>query len=238
MKSSLVTPLRNTGIRIWVYVDTVSSGCNATDAAFLESLSPRSYRLQSRRLPSVAASYVSVLLLMLADSNALDAFILTRPDLRYAMPITHMDIDWNRTNYAFKDVERSWKLCNMTSDLFIAAPIGHAQPLINAIDASAFKTFGFHGLCNQFNHGSVHFTYTHMAGAIGRRNVRFIESGFCSSDPNSEERFLKCNLVTIERTCRPLSMAVECGEESAMGHGAPLSTSLQRTVHPHSDQRI
>lgn len=204
VRSHLLAPLSDVS-SIWTYVSTVSSGSNATDARYLATLRPRAHRIWPRRMRVSYMAYIDVLQLVLNDEpRRVDAVVLTRPDLHYAQPVTQMPIAWHKTNYLFREQGASqWKMCNMTSDLFLVSPLAHIAPLLDAIRWSGeTPDFGVGGFCTA--PGMVHFTYTLLAMAVGTANINFLSTAFCGSTPhyNLQEDWPECRrFVHLDRTC-------------------------------------
>jgi hypothetical protein len=193
-REQVVSPLLAAGTSVKTYFHTyVDTDCPQRDERLVRELDPARYEFQQKRLPRIVDSLIRVLELVLQDEQEIDAVVMTRFDLRYRVPITSLNVDWNATNLAFHDVSPMWKARQSVSDLLFILPVKHVRPLIQSLNVSA----GRPGLKSG---GPGHDMYNAFVRIVGSTALRFIDDSpggaTSASSPNQASTF-----VALSRAC-------------------------------------
>jgi len=167
----------------------VDANCSQRDQRLLRELSPVRHEFSNEYLPRIVDSFIKVLDLVLQDKSEIDAIVLTRFDLRYRAPITSFSVKWNATNVAHKDLRSKWEGREVTSDVFYVLPIGHVEPLIDALNQSAnFENSG----------GAGHWISDPFVKRMGRSALNYIDPQIGSSTAAPSQ---STSCVGISRVC-------------------------------------
>mmetsp|Transcript_24438 Transcript_24438/g.55092 ORF Transcript_24438/g.55092 Transcript_24438/m.55092 type:complete len:241 (+) Transcript_24438:635-1357(+) len=189
-----------------IYISTTNSSCPEADDSLIGMMRPRALKV-SRARSSIAASYVEVLEMIVGDTSELDAFVLVRFDVLYSHPITDLGIVWTAFNYLWRDNKKGWDDCHMTSDIFFAAPVGHAPVLYDAAQWASGQHKRIRdprsgAICSVS--GGMHFTYDKITGSKTRRGqeiqINFIDQTFHSSRPEEDPNH-RARIAYIDRSC-------------------------------------
>jgi hypothetical protein len=184
---NLVSPLEAAGASVKTYFHSYRDlACPQRDSRLVRELRPRRHEWSRKHLELIVDSYLRVLELVLEDEDEIDAVVLTRFDLRYREPITAFDIDWSVTNVAHREGEMSWLKQKKMSDLFYVLPIGHVQPLMEALRVSGTDPTGHKAT------GAGHWIWYPFTDAMGKDALRFIDQQFTPSfsSPSETPSFL------------------------------------------------
>lgn len=184
----VLEPLLRTGATVRTYFHSYNDrACPQRDARLLRALRPARYEFSEEHLPLIVDSYIKVLELVLQDEEDVDAIVLTRFDLRYRAEITEINLDWNKTNVAHREGEKSWKTQGKLSDLFFVLPVTHARPLIRALKESAIR----------HRNGPGHWFYHPFTSRMGKQAIHIIDEEFAPStfSPSQTTTFLGISRV-------------------------------------------
>ena len=170
-------PLRAFSANFHIFLHTYSSGCPERDAALLRALKPTRHEIEEQKPRNrIVDSYLASLRLLRESKVLVDFVTLTRFDLLYRVPISSLNIDWERININWKAEPTAWHTLRTTSDLFAVMPQRFARSYADALVWSGH----FEGPCC---HGAAHWVYEALARdpRVGESNVSFIEKGYFPS---------------------------------------------------------
>ena len=118
-------------------------------------------------------SYSIIKSLQLINENkykSSDIIINMRFDLEFIEPISKLTIEYNKINFAFKDL--SFEKNKKVSDLFYILPYRYLKTLI----------YGLQNPSSVFKHAPGHYIYIPISGIIGTININFLIDGCFSSN--------------------------------------------------------
>jgi hypothetical protein len=186
----VVDPLVAAGATVKIYFHSyVDANCSQRDQRLLRVLNPVRHEFAKEYMPRVVDSFIKVLELVFQDKNDIDAIVLTRFDLRYRAPITSFNVNWGATNVAHKDLRSKWEGREVISDILYVLPIGHVQPLIDALNRSANS---------ENSDGAGHWIFNPFVNMMGRNALNYIDPQIGSSTAAPSQ---STSCVGISRAC-------------------------------------
>lgn len=183
----IVKPLEAEGSSVKTYFHSYrDAACPQRDERLVRELAPARHEFSDGHLPLIVDSYIKVLQLVLQDEQDIDAVVLSRFDLRYRSPITSLNVQWNVTNVAHREGEKSWATQRKLSDLFFVIPIGHVRPLIHAL-----KESGTHPVAHKAT-GAGHWFWHPFVNRMGKDALHIIDEQCAPStySPSETKTFL------------------------------------------------
>jgi hypothetical protein len=195
--------------------DTVRR-CPVSDEKLVETLKPTAHTFSCTKRPRAVDSFQRAVVNVLRSKEKVDAIILTRFDLQFHKKITHLNIDWAKTNIAFPDAEVYWKHSRKVSDLFFVIPIRHARSFLHALE-----------IASKTEEGMAHALYPSLQHMVGVGRINFIiEEGRSSNidqdDPDPTFLFIDRRCNRFESFCK--GAPVQC-TQPAPRLPSPPSTS-------------
>lgn len=175
---AIIAPLREAGNNVSIYFHTYSSLDDPTlDEKLVTNLGPRRHTISNTTLPKIVDSFIEVLDLVGKDDD-IDYIVLLRFDVRYKRRITELNIDWDKSNFAFREFDCG-KLFpavagqyRKASDLFYVLPILHRLSMIQALRMSSYLS--------PATRGPGHWAWDPLAKLLGYSNMSMISS-YCGS---------------------------------------------------------
>ena len=107
----------------------------------------------------------------------LDFIIATRFDLSFPEPVSSWNIDYDKMNYCFKEIEPHWTEAKFVGDCFFAFPKKYLETFIMTIMEEHSSPYRWHP--------DMHGIYRHMVPKIGEPNIHFVLDGTHNSNTNS-----------------------------------------------------
>ena len=164
-RQMLVDPMEASGATVDVFFHTYSAECKSLDRQLVELLAPKAHLFDSHKIlnqdPNKTFSSLRLLELIRItwrDSlsswpSPLDAIVMVRFDVIYAVPITWLNIEWNHLNVAFRDHRSLWERDHKASDLLFIFPMRYLAAFHAALAASCKGQAG-HRVVDPFLHGT------------------------------------------------------------------------------------
>jgi len=106
----------------------------------------------------------------------LDFIIATRYDIHFNTPVNTWNIDYNKFNFLFKEIEPFWTNDRFVGDALYAFPKKYLFQFIEAINRE--------NLCPYRDNYDMHPMYRHVSHRIGDWNTHFIFDGCHNSGDN------------------------------------------------------
>jgi len=170
---AIVAPLKGSGNNVSVYFHTYSSlDSPELDVQLVGHLAPRRHAFSKIALPKIVDSYIEVLD-MVGNDDDIDYIVLLRFDVRYKRRIFELNVQWDKSNFAFRDrflgfTDPQSKMDHKVADLFHVLPMSHRLPMIHALRVSRGVD----------PHGSGHWAWEPLAEQLGSSNLNMISSNY------------------------------------------------------------
>jgi hypothetical protein len=173
IERAIIAPLKGAGNNVSVYFHTYnSSGGPELDEQLVARLGPRRHTFSKTVLPKIVDSYIEVLDLVGNDDD-IDYIVLLRFDVRYKRRISELNVQWDKTNFAFRDrflgfTDPQSKMDHKVADLFHVLPMPHRLPMIHALHVSRGVD----------PHGSGHWAWEPLAEQLGSYNLNLMSNNY------------------------------------------------------------
>jgi len=173
IERAIVAPLTGAGSNVSVYFHTYSSlDSPERDEQLVARLGPRRHAFSKTTLPKIVDSFIEVLDLVGNDDD-IDYIVLLRFDARYKRRISELNVQWDKSNFAFRDrflgfTDPQSKMCHKVSDFFHVLPMPHRLPMIHALRVSRGVD----------PHGSGHWAWEPLAEQLGSSNLNMMSNDY------------------------------------------------------------
>ena len=106
----------------------------------------------------------------------LDFIIIGRFDIIFKQKITDLNIDFNKFNFIFREIEPHWTKDKFVSDTFFAFPKKFLLFFMEAVHQEIVQP--------ERPYSDMHGAYKRLAPLIGNENIHFMVDGTHRSDTN------------------------------------------------------
>jgi hypothetical protein len=106
----------------------------------------------------------------------LDFIIVARFDIEYKQKFSSLNINYNKFNFIFKEIEPHWTNDKFVSDTVFAFPRRYAVSFMEAVQAEIIKPIR--------PYSDMHNAYNRLYPIIGNENIHFMVDGTHRSDSN------------------------------------------------------
>jgi len=158
-----------------IYITTYHSD---EDDELIQFYKPEKYQFLSFEDSNQRSTYIKSLEQL--KNEDLDFIISTRFDINFFKKLSDFNIDFNKTNFLFKESNQGQ---DFTSDVLFCFPMKHLTPFINNLNF-IFKNFSAKRRRNPSFNQHMHNMYYFLYKDIGKENINFMVDGDFNSSSN------------------------------------------------------
>jgi len=167
IKQQLINSIPHTGVYLTTYP-------HPTVPEMIEHYSPAKTVLVPYKGSQMRTTYRRSMEELIYED--LDFIIATRFDIHFNTPVNTWNIDYNKFNFIFREVEPYWTNDRFVGDAFYAFPKKYLTQFIESINREHLAPYR--------DNPDMHPMYRHVSQRIGEWNTNFIFEGCHNSNGN------------------------------------------------------